>query len=187
VLFRSRKLDNPVYHRPVFRRLASHPPLLRIVERLIGPGLRVYFSQVFFKAPGGGPKPVHQDNFYFGPNHPDGMVTVWVALEEATVANGCLFYGNGTHLGPVVAHTAPADEPFNLQIPAEVAAQQTMTAAPVSCGGVSFHHGLTFHQSSANTSDRWRRALAMHYVNGNTHFAKPALDFDESVVVHVSD
>ena len=64
-----RKLDNPVYLRPVFRALAGDKGLLSLVEQIIGPGPKVFFSQIFFKAPnGGGPKPVHQDNFYFGPN-----------------------------------------------------------------------------------------------------------------------
>jgi hypothetical protein len=72
-----RKLDNPVKHRDAFRRLASHAPLVAMAEQLLaarapgtpGSGVSVYFSQIFFKPPGGGgPKPVHQDNFYFGPN-----------------------------------------------------------------------------------------------------------------------
>ena len=183
-----RKLDNPVFHRPLFRELAAHRRLLPLVEQLIGRGVSVYFSQIFFKPPeGGGPKPVHQDNFYFGPNDLDGMVTVWIALDEATVANGCLYYGNGTNRGPVVPHVAPPGEPFNLQIPAEIARQHPMSAAPVPKGGVSFHHGNTFHQSSANTSRHYRRAAAFHYVNHQTRFASPALAYDTSIVVRISE
>jgi phytanoyl-CoA hydroxylase len=182
-----RKLDNPVFHRPFFRQLAGHPRLLAFVEQLIGPGVSVYFSQIFFKPPeGGGPKPVHQDNFYFGPNDLDGMVTAWLALDAATVENGCLFYGDGTNQGPVVPHFAPPGEPFNLQIPALVAARHPMTPAPVPKGGVSFHHGNTFHQSSANTSRNYRRAAALHYVNHHTRFERPALAYDTSLVVRIS-
>ena len=73
---------------------------------------------------GGGPKPVHQDNYYFGPKDHDEMVTAWVALDDATVENGCLFFGEGTHLGPVIPHTSPPGEPFNLLIPEDVAVRQ---------------------------------------------------------------
>ena len=62
--------------------------------QLLGDDLCVFFSQVFMKPPGvGGPKPIHQDNFYFGPDDEDAMLTAWVALDEATTENGCLNYG----------------------------------------------------------------------------------------------
>jgi phytanoyl-CoA hydroxylase len=182
-----RKLDNPAYQRPVFRQMASHPRLLKCVEQLIGPGLRVWFSQVFMKPPGGGgPKPVHQDNFYFGPSDLDGVITAWLALDDATTENGCLYYADGTNNGPVLDHFAPEGEPFNLQIPVEVASQYEMMPAPVMSGGVSFHHGNTLHQSSDNRSDRPRRAVAFHYVNAETDFANPALKYDLDVIVEVA-
>lgn len=182
-----RKLDNPVLNRAVFRTLAAHPKLVAMVEQIVGPGVSVYFSQVFMKPPGGGgPKPVHQDNYYFGPNKPEGVVTAWVALDEATVENGCLWFGEGTNLGPVYPHVAPAGEPFNLQVPSEEAAKHPMSPAPVPRGGVSFHHGNTFHQSADNRGTKWRRAAAMHYVNHRTVFATPALPYDDKAVVEIT-
>lgn len=181
-----RKLDDPVFHRQAFRDLAASEPLLTYVEQLIGPGVSVYFSQVFMKPPGvGGPKPVHQDNFYFGPNDLDGVITAWIALDEATIENGCLYYGEGTQRGEVYPHIAPPDEPFNLQLPADIAQRFEMTPAPVPAGGVSFHHGNTFHQSSDNRSTKPRRAIALHYVNHHTRFVNPALPYDDSKVVRV--
>lgn len=181
-----RKLDNPHRHVPSVQALAARPALLGWVESIIGPGLSVYFSQVFFKPPeGGGPKPAHQDNFYFGPNDLEGLVTAWIALDDATVENGCLYFGEGTQRGPVHAHEAPRGEPFNLQLGAEVLAHQPMTPAPVPCGGVSFHHGSTFHQSGPNHSAHWRRAVALHYVNDGTRFVRPALPYDESLMLRV--
>jgi phytanoyl-CoA hydroxylase len=182
-----RKLDNPHHHRPLIAEMARYAPLVAAVESIIGLGVSVYFSQVFFKAPeGGGPKPAHQDNFYFGPNNEEGVVTAWVALDDATLENGCLYFGEGSNLGPVYRHVAPPDEPFNLQLPAEILSLQPMAPAPVRQGGVSFHHGNTFHQSSANRSSRWRRAVALHYVNHNTCFEHPALPYDTSLIMKVS-
>ncbi len=182
-----RKLDNPAFHRPAFRELATAPALLSLVESIIGPGVTVYFSQIFFKPPeGGGPKPVHQDNFYFGPKDRDEMVTAWVALDDATVENGCLYFGEGTNRGPVIPHTFPVGEPFNLLIPDDVAARQTMSPAPVPKGGVSFHHGNTYHQSGRNLSTRWRRAVAFHYGSHETRFVTPALRYDDTVYVAAS-
>jgi phytanoyl-CoA hydroxylase len=182
-----RKLDDPAYFRPAIRRLASDARLVGLVESLIGKGVAVCFSQVFFKPPeGGGPKPMHQDNFYFGPNDRDGMVTAWVALDDATEENGCMAFGEGSNQGPVLAHVAPLGEPFNLQVPPEIAATIAMTPAPVPKGGVSFHHGNTLHQSGRNLSPRWRRACALHYVSHRTVFATPALTYDAARRIAVS-
>lgn len=182
-----RKLDNPHHHRPLVRQIAAAPALVDVVESLIGPGVSVYFSQIFFKPPeGGGPKPAHQDNFYFGPNDNEGVVTAWIALDDATLENGCLYFGNGSNQGPVYPHTAPPDEPFNLQLPPEILARQPMSPAPVPRGGVSFHHGNTFHQSGPNLSTRWRRACALHYVNASTFFEHPALPYDNGLKLRIS-
>jgi phytanoyl-CoA hydroxylase len=182
-----RKLDNPHHHRDVVRALASHPRLVELVEGFLGPGVSVYFSQIFFKPPeGGGPKPAHQDNFYFGPNDEEGVVTAWVALDDATLENGCLYFGEGTNLGPVYPHEAPPDEPYNLQLPAALLARQPMSPAPVRRGAVSFHHGNTFHQSGPNLSRHWRRACALHYVSNGTVFEHPALPYDHQLQYRVS-
>jgi phytanoyl-CoA hydroxylase len=181
-----RKLDNPHHYRESMRRLACDVRLVALVESVIGSGVSVYFSQIFFKAPeGGGPKPPHQDNFYFGPRDPEALVTAWVAFDDATVENGCMFFGEGSHLNPLIAHVAPANEPFNLQIPAE-SATLAMTPAPVPKGGVSFHHGGVLHQSGANHSTRWRRACALHYVRNDNAFVKPALPYDAGLFLRVT-
>ena len=182
-----RKLDNPHAQRPVVQAIARAPKLVAIVEQFLGTGVSVYFSQIFFKPPeGGGPKPAHQDNFYFGPTDIEGVVTAWIALDDATLENGCLYFGDGTNQGPVYPHVAPADEPFNLQLPPAVLDKQPMAPAPVRKGGVSFHHGNTFHQSGPNHSSRWRRACALHYVKNGVEFATPALPYDHALKLRVS-
>jgi phytanoyl-CoA hydroxylase len=181
-----RKLDNPVFHRPVFQQLAKNASLVEMVQQLIGPGVSVFFSQVFMKPPEvGGNKPIHQDNFYFGPDDPDATVTVWLALDDATTENGCLYYSN-LHQSEIAPHEAPEGEPFNLQIPSEIASQFEMSPAPVPRGGVSFHHGNTPHQSSANRSSRPRRAAALHYMRSDTRLVNPALNFDAAVRVKIT-
>jgi ectoine hydroxylase-related dioxygenase (phytanoyl-CoA dioxygenase family) len=86
----------------------------------------------------------------------------------------------------VYAHVAPPDEPFNLQLPAELAKKQLMTPAPVHKGGVSLHHGNTVHQSGRNRSTSWRRACALHYVRSDVEFATPALPYDHALKLRVS-
>jgi ectoine hydroxylase-related dioxygenase (phytanoyl-CoA dioxygenase family) len=181
-----RKLDNPHHFRESIRRLACDRRLVSLVEGVIGGGVSVYFSQIFFKAPeGGGPKPPHQDNFYFGPRDPETLITAWIAFDDATVENGCMFFGEGSQLRPLIAHIAPAGEPFNLQV-AGRDVPAAMTPAPVPKGGVSFHHGGVLHQSGPNHSTRWRRACALHYVRNDNAFVAPALPYDASLFLRVT-
>jgi len=181
-----RKLDDPVFHRPVFQQLAQVPRVKQGIEQLIGPDVCIFFSQVFMKpAHHGGPKPIHQDNYYFDPTDHQRQVTLWVALDEATTENGCLYFANGSHLAGVVNHVAPTDEPFNLQVPSNLAQQYKMTAAPVAQGGISIHHGSVFHQSSANRSDFPRRAVAMHFLPQDMALLNPTLAYDETKRFHL--
>ena len=182
-----RKLDNPVIARSVFRDMAKCPTLVAMVEQLIGKGVFVFFSQVFCKPPEvGGPKPVHQDNFFFGPSDPDAMLTVWIAIDDAVVENGCLYYGDGSHRSKIYPHAAPSDQPFNLQIDARHHSQYTMVPAQVPAGGISLHHGNTWHQSSRNASRRPRRAAAFHYLRNSESLVRPALEYDRSSWVKIT-
>lgn len=183
-----RWIDNPVLKRPFFRSLAAFGPLVEAVESLVGRGVDVYFSQVFFKPPEiGSPKPAHQDNFYAGPNNPDGLVTAWIALDEASLENGCLYFVDGSHRGPIFPHTAPPDQPFHLQVGEADLVSLQFSAAPVPKGGVSFHHGGTIHRSSANLSSQWRRAVAITYVTKDTYFGDPKLNYDSGSRVAISE
>lgn len=181
-----RKLDHPVHHRAAFYDLAAHQKLLPFVRRLVGENPVVIFSQIFCKPPGGGgPKPVHQDNFYFGVDSPDQVITAWIALDDATLENGCLHYGLGSHRGGLRAHAAPPDRPFDLQVVTDQLVDVTMTPCPVPAGGVSFHHSLTLHQSGHNRSSSPRRALAIHYANAKAQIATPALPYDSDLFVEM--
>jgi ectoine hydroxylase-related dioxygenase (phytanoyl-CoA dioxygenase family) len=182
-----RKLDNPHHQRASVKALAHDPRLVALVEQAIGRGVSVYFSQIFFKPPeGGGPKPPHQDNFYFGPRDPEALITAWIAFDEATLENGCMSFGEGTHRAPLLPHAAPPEEPFNLQVPEHDTRRIAMTPAPVPKGGVSFHHGGVLHGSGPNYSARWRRACALHYVANGNDFAHPALPFDQAMFMRIT-
>ena len=117
---------------------------------------------------------------------PEALITAWIAFDDATVENGCMYFGEGTHLRPVMPQVTPPDEPFNLQIPADAAAKAALTAAPVPKGGVSFHHGGVLHQSGPNHSQRWRRACALHYVRNDNAFMHPALPYDEKMFLKIT-
>jgi len=181
-----RKLDHPAFHRESFRDLATHACLTPLIHQLIGPDCHLFFSQVFMKPPeAGSPKPIHQDNFYFGPDNLDATLTVWVALDDATLTNGCLHYCD-RHQTEVLPHFAPEGELYNLQIAPDHFDLRQMIPAPIASGGVSFHHGNTPHFSAANQSKSSRRAVAFHFLRNDATLIHSGLDYDPAMRMDLS-
>ena len=148
---------------PFFRNVASQARLLRCVRSILGYQVKVFRDQALFKPPGGQAKPLHQDQSYFRVVPEDDLVTAWIAMDEATLDNGCMCYVPGSHLHGVFPVDTDPERPVHhiplmgdLELPAPV-------ACPVPAGSVIFHHGCTLHQSAENRTDTWRRAIIFHY------------------------
>ena len=166
-----RKYQDPGVTVPFFWELMRHRRILAIVEALIGANPQLAQSMALVKPPEiGSPKHWHQDVPYFHLTATQGMVGVWIALDDATVANGCMQVIPGSHhLGPV-AHT----EGFNgLQLD-PVACNYLAPAVrpvPMAAGSALIFDGYLFHFTAANTTSERRRALQNHYVPSTTMIA----------------
>jgi phytanoyl-CoA hydroxylase len=104
-------------------------------------------------------KPWHQDHAFF--NYPMGtpIVGVWIALDEATVANGCMQLLPGLHKDPII-HFKRRD----WQICDTFVLGRGSVAAPLKPGGLLFFDGLLPHGTPQNSSGLRRRALQYHYI-----------------------
>ena len=79
-----------------FLNYARDPEILDMVEQLIGPDFALWNSSFFAKPALNGYKtPWHQDGEYW-PIRPVATCTVWLAIDDATVENGCLKYMPGS-------------------------------------------------------------------------------------------
>jgi phytanoyl-CoA hydroxylase len=163
-----RKLAELAPNDEFFRSIAAQTNILDAVSALTGGGRGVYLysDQVFLKpAHCGSEKPLHQDNSYFKVTPMTAGVTCWMALDDATLENGCMHYIPGTHKLGLVKHKAikdtphlvpDSDTPFGDEVP-----------VPIPAGACIFHHLLAMHSSKANTSPNSRRAWALHYANAS--------------------
>jgi len=78
-------------------KLCTQPDILNLVEQLIGPDIILWGSQVFCKpARTGRFVPWHQDGKYW-PMRPLAACSVWIAIDDADRANGCMRYVPGSH------------------------------------------------------------------------------------------
>ena len=126
-------------------------------------------SFVFYKHPGELGKAWHQDETYIQTD--DGTLTgVWVALDDATVENGCLWFVPGSHgsrqLFPMEAHSRP-DE-FDHALEAQGCDTNAEVPVEVAAGDAVVFNGYLLHSSGPNRSSSWRRAIANHYMNSES-------------------
>tara|TARA_B000000460_G_scaffold231474_1_gene189732 strand:+ start:104 stop:865 length:762 start_codon:yes stop_codon:yes gene_type:complete len=151
---------------PVFRMLINDSRLLDMVESLIGPDIRlIHYQGVYKPARTGGQIRWHQDNDYFKVAE-NRTISVWLALDDATVENGCMWYLPGHH-HQLLRHEQLWDtsekKGFYLAIP-EIDDADAVPAE-VKSGSFAIHHCLMPHRSLKNESDEPRRGLAMHFMD----------------------
>jgi phytanoyl-CoA hydroxylase len=160
-----RKFSGLTRYEPIFREQAMDETLTAIVAELIGTPLLLYDDQAMLKPPFvGSAKLPHQDNAYFRVEPADACVTCWMALDDATVENGCLHYIAGSHKWGLLPHRAIPGTPHLVpDLPDEV----EWTPAPAKAGDVVIHHSLTVHFSPDNRSPFWRRSFICHYVRAD--------------------
>lgn len=139
--------------------LAADAGLLGLVERLMGDGPVLFQDMALLKGPGGREKPWHQDCAYFNLPLDTAVIGVWLALDSATVDNGCLHILPGTHREGPVEHFKMRD----WQICDTRVETRRDIAVPLEAGGCLLWHGMLHHGSPANSTDTTRRALQFHY------------------------
>lgn len=133
--------------------------------RLGLPALVLFHDHLLHKPPAGEGMDWHQDFSYLPLDRPDGM-TLWIALDDITDGNGCLYYLPGSHrLGERRAAWGLTgdDDPRASLPPLEVAPDQPGLAAPTAAGCAIAHHTYLWHRSPPNHSDRVRRSWALSF------------------------
>lgn len=150
------------YHdeHPTFRELVQHPRLQGFIGELIGQSMVLKDVMALSKPPFiGSEKPWHQDNAYFNYLPLEWVGTTWIALDDASIDNGCMHLLPGQHTRGALRHHHTIDceimpdriDP-SLAVPIELRA-----------GGALFFSAMLPHQTPPNTSPLRRRALQFQY------------------------
>lgn len=155
-----------------FHDLLWHPAITVKAAQLLGvPRVRFWHDQVFYKPPRHpGVVTWHQDYSYWTRAWPAGHVTCWVALDDATVENGCVHYVPGSHrwgLLPRISLTEDMDA-VRTHLEPDQAAAFRPEAMIVKAGECLFHHSHTVHGSHGNCSDGPRRGVVLNFMKPDT-------------------
>ena len=171
---RPNKIGHALHDRdPFFKRFARLPIYEGVAESIGLQNPRLIQSMLMFKtAQGGGEVHWHQDATFLR-CEPFPIVGFWIALEPATIANGCLHVVEGGHEGAV-------DGRFGLDQngqPAWLTPRRT-TSHPkatqpieVAEGSLVVIHGRLPHASFPNLSRRSRLAFTLHLMDARSQYA----------------
>lgn len=159
---------------PAFHDLLWNPRFVVPASQLLRGPVRFWHDQLFCKPPHhGGVVAWHQDYSYWTRTTPMAHLTCWIALDDATIENGCLQYVPGSHRWSLLPITGLAGgmEAIRSVLTPEQQAEFKPVAIEIRKGEASFHHPLMVHGSSENRSDRPRRGAVINVVRDGVRSA----------------
>jgi hypothetical protein len=172
---RPEHLDKPHVDDERFLEFCSHPAILDAVERFIGPNLVLFSSHIICKAKGDGlAVPWHQDAIYW-PLEPMNVITLWLAMDDSTVENGCMRVIPGTHTTGPIEHVNiehPETKVLHLGVPPQYVNESKAVDCVLPRGGSSFHAPYLIHGSAPNTSPKRRCGYTMRFMPPETRLRR---------------
>jgi phytanoyl-CoA hydroxylase len=153
----------------LLNRVARHPTLVSALTSVIGPDVKMMQSMLFFKAAGKPGQAWHQDEAHI-PTRDRSLTAAWIALDDATVDNGCLWVIPGSHRPGVLYPVRDQQDP-RFDCTQEAYGFSAGKAIPVElpAGHALIFNGYLLHRSLPNNANRgMRRALVNHYMSASS-------------------
>ena len=154
----------------------SYSPEIKYLARMMGYIAPIIVQSMYILKNHriGGEVPPHTDNTYLRTN-PMSCAGIWVAFDDASRDNGCLWGVPGSHKKPTEYFMkTQRDKEGNSKTfyePAEPPKYDLTGAVPleVEKGSVVLLHGDFVHFSHGNTSSQQRHAYTLHLVESRNH------------------
>ena len=147
----------PAWQGNLFERRAES-----IAEQLCGEGMAIDFDQLLAKQPGRDDAVFgwHQDQAYWIDTDDRRTATCWLAVDDSTLANGCLQFLPGSNHEPVRPHRPlHGDRAESHTLVTDLRPDDVMRPVPISRGDITVHGEGILHGSGGNSSrESWRRA-----------------------------
>ena len=152
-------MDTQLVHRSaLLREFVTQGPQVALAVQLLGPNVCFTHQQFVIKYPDEKRRtdiPWHQDNGY-GRLEPPRDLTVWIALDDCTSANGCLWVLPGSEREGLKPHR-------DIGGLRGVAVTADGVALPMRAGTAALFGSLLLHRSLPNTTATPRVALYLRY------------------------
>jgi hypothetical protein len=158
---------------PVIRKYIAHPEICGVLSQITAAHLpfwdgsvKCVQSTLFVKPPLFQGQAWHQDELFI-PTRDRSLIGAWVAIDDATVENGCLYVIPESHRSGYLYQQRPHTNPDEFDATPECYGFDESAEIPleVTAGTVVFWNGYLLHRSRRNRSSGYRRALVNHYMN----------------------
>ena len=139
---------------------SMHQKGLAIAQELLGEDMILDFDMLINKAPHTNQStPWHQDAAYWIDMPDKRALSIWFAIDEATLDNGCMWYTPKSHKLPLRKHHQPIGKGA-LQCKGS---EEESIAVPLKPGSCAIHHGHMLHYSRGNSTSGHRRAFILNF------------------------
>jgi ectoine hydroxylase-related dioxygenase (phytanoyl-CoA dioxygenase family) len=149
----------------------DHPVVVDALRQRIGPNVKAMQSMLFIKSEGKPGQAWHQDELFI-PTRDRSLTAAWIALDDATVKNGCLWVLPGSHRRGVLYPDRDHHDPrFDCEVEAYdfPHRDEDAVAVEVPAGSVVLFSGYLLHMSLPNSGRHGlRRALVNHYMSAES-------------------
>ncbi len=142
----------------------------RLAATLAGvDGIRIWHDQALIKPPYGNHTAFHLDNPFWS-FHSRDAISLWVALDDATFNNGCLWYLPGTHKAASFDSVGIGENLGDIfkRYPEWKKIKAVPANAPA--GSAVFHNGLVGHGAGTNMTPYPRRAMTCAFMPDGSTF-----------------
>lgn len=152
------------------RKLILDERIAKMAKELAGTdGMRVWHDQALIKKPWANPTSWHLDTPYWSFSDRRAL-SIWVALDDANLENGCLFFVPGSHNkttfeNPGIGKNMDALFDFYPAFRSAASVPASMRA-----GSCSFHNGLTMHGANPNMTSGLGSAMTCAFMPQSTTF-----------------
>ena len=154
----------------IIRASMAHPGQVEVLTKVIGPDVKAMQSMLFIKASGKPGQAWHQDEFFI-PTRDRSLTGGWMALDDATVENGCLWVLPGSHK-PGVIYPSRGHDDRRFDCTGEAIfpyADSDAVPVEVKAGSIVFFNGYLLHRSLPNYAKTgYRRVLVNHYMSAES-------------------
>lgn len=177
---RTDELDTPHFKNEKLFDFLLDKKVLDLVEDLIGQDIGIWSSHFISKEPGSGRRtPWHEDGAYWKGkfDRMDKIVTIWLALDDSDIENGCMGVIPGSHKNEYSSYHLLDDlnhNTFKEEIDDSGLDLSKVIWFELKKGQCSLHDSRIIHGAKANTSSRRRCGYTMRYFSLGMKFKQSA-------------